>query len=84
MARSLLVLLAAGTMLLASAPLRADSVPPIRPEQMPATPVPHMVSHAPNGATAECKDGSFTKEPDDLQLCEGHGGVARHLDRSGE
>jgi hypothetical protein len=84
MARTLLLVLPAGAMLLAAAPLRADSLPPIRPEQMPATPVPRAISHAPNGATAECNDGSFSKEPDDLQLCEGHGGVARHLDRSGK
>jgi hypothetical protein len=74
----------AALLLLAAAPLRADSVPPIRPEQVPATPVPRKISHAPEGATAECKDGTFTKNPDDAQTCEGHGGVAKHLDRSGK
>ena len=73
-----------GALLLPALAVQADSVPPIRPEQEPATPVPRNLSHAPKGATAECKDGTFTKSPDDVQLCEGHGGVARHLDRSGK
>ena len=75
--------------MLGAAAAGADAVPPIRPEQMPATATSPARAiegkHAdPNGATALCKDGSYSHSHHRSRTCGKHGGVAKWLDESGK
>jgi hypothetical protein len=88
------VLLSIGFTLALGAPvLRADNVPPIRPEQeapaasrdIPAATREVKGKHAdPTGATAQCKDGSYSHSQHRARTCKKHGGVAKWLDESGK
>jgi serine/threonine-protein kinase len=70
----------------ASAVCGADAVPPIRPEQLPATaPAAKAATgkHAdPTGATALCKDGSYSHSKHHSRACGTHGGVDKWLDEA--
>jgi len=67
--------------------VRADAVPPIRPEQEPAAAASpahgDKGKHSdPAGATAQCKDGAYSHATHRSHTCRHHGGVAKWLDGS--
>jgi len=78
-------MLAVGVML-AFHDARADTVPPIRPDQEPAaaaSPASGKGKHSdPNGAIAQCKDGAYSHATKRTHACRRHGGVAKWLDGS--
>ena len=81
------VALALALVLAVGTAARADSVPPITPEQAeaPGTPLPHLPKrHGDDaaGATAQCRDGTYSHEPRQSEPCSKHGGVAKWLDGS--
>jgi hypothetical protein len=64
---------------------RGDTVPPIRPEQEPATAASPASGgkgkHSdPTGAIAQCKDGAYSHATHRAHACRRHGGVAKWLD----
>jgi hypothetical protein len=69
-------------------PVRADTVPPIRPEQEPAAAGSPASGEAkgkhadPTGAIAQCKDGAYSHATHRSHACRRHGGVAKWLDDS--
>ncbi len=77
-------MMVAVVLMLACRQVRADTVPPIRPEQEPeatASPAAGKGKHSdPTGAIAQCKDGAYSHAAHRSHACRRHGGVAKWLD----
>lgn len=61
----------------AKAAVPAPAKPAAKPAAKPKAPAPAPQGKGPNGATAKCKDNTYSTSKQRAGTCAGHGGVAQ-------